>query len=105
MAARIPGERGRRRQAERAAEKAARQREAAARQAPGGAPDRPIDIPTPSIVETRAEATPCPRCAARRRLIGHEAEVVGVVRLRVARVQCASCRTVGSLWFRIVAGV
>lgn len=72
-----------------------------ARLAPGGAPDRPIEVDTPPVVDVRAEAHPCPLCEGSLRLIEHAAETIDGQRLRVARVTCTSCGIAREIYFRL----
>ena len=73
-----------------------------ARLAPGGAPDRPIDVDTPPLVDVMARAGDRARCArAAFRLEEHAAETIDGVRLRVARVTCTSCGIAREIYFRL----
>lgn len=90
-----------RREAERAAAKLYKQRVALAALEPGGAPDRPLEVESASVIESRAEAFECLRCNGRVRTLDHRAEVVGERRLRVAVVRCASCATERTIYFRL----
>jgi hypothetical protein len=72
-----------------------------ARLAPGGAPDRPLEVDTPPLVDVIAAATPCPLCAGSFRLDEHAAETIDGVRLRVARVTCTSCGIDREIYFRL----
>ena len=69
--------------------------------APGGAPDRPIAVDTPPLVDVMAEATPCPLCGARLHLVEHAAETIDGVRLRIARVRCTACGIGRAIYFRL----
>jgi hypothetical protein len=60
---------------------------------PGGSPDRPIELESPSQVEVDAEGRPCPFCRGAVRVLSHDAEVHGKERLRVAQVECKQCHT------------
>ena len=90
-----------RRQAERARARLARELERAARLEPGGAPERPLVIDSPVLVDLRAVAKPCPFCGGSLRLDAHTAEVIDGVRLRVAAVVCTQCGTRRALYFRL----
>jgi hypothetical protein len=68
---------------------------------PGGAPQRPLVIDSPVLVDARAVAKPCPFCGGAVRLDAHTAEVVDGVRLRVASVVCAPCGARRSVYFRL----
>ena len=75
-----------------------------ARLAPGGAPDRPIEIEAPTQVEPIAEATACPLCEATLHVDRHAAETHAGRRLRVAHVRCTSCGVERAFYFRL-AGI
>lgn len=96
-----PSRRAARRAAARADDKLARARERLAALEAGASPDRPIEVPTASVVEPTARSMPCPRCGAARRVDEHAAVVVGDRRLRVARVHCPACGASGQIWFRL----
>jgi hypothetical protein len=72
-----------------------------ARLAPGGAPDRPLEVEAPTQVEPIAEGTVCPLCAGPLRLVEHTAETHDGARLRVAHVRCTSCSVARSFYFRL----
>jgi hypothetical protein len=97
-----------RREAERAAEKLARQREKLAAMAPGGSPDLPIDVTTAAVIEPQARSAACPRCGVEgaARVLEHEAKTVlldgGERRLRVVKVGCTRCGASRPVYFRIV---
>jgi hypothetical protein len=90
-----------RREAVRRAQSLARDNERLFALEPGGSPERPIDVAAAPIVESRARATPCPRCAGQHHIEEHAAVAVGGVRLREARLVCHQCGTRRSLWFRL----
>jgi hypothetical protein len=103
MSKKKPGERARsvRRAAERAADKLVRQRQRLFELEPGGSPERPVDIDSPSVVELKAEAFPCPRCATPFRVEAHRAPSSPGMRLREAAVICPRCGSRRSIWFRL----
>ena len=72
-----------------------------ARLAPGGAPDRPLDVQTPSQVEPIAEASTCPLCEGVLRIENHAAETHETGRLRVAHMRCTSCGVARAFYFRL----
>jgi hypothetical protein len=72
-----------------------------ARRAPGGSPERPLEIDTPPLVEVIAGTTPCPLCHGSFRLDEHAAETIDGRRLRVARVTCTSCGIAREIYFRL----
>lgn len=90
-----------RREAERDAKKALNDRLALARLEPGGAPTRPIEVVSASLVEPTARAIPCPACGGSVRLVDHTAETIEGKRLRVAKVDCARCGFVGERYLTI----
>ena len=70
---------------------------------PGGSPERPIGITSPSEVEALARSTRCPICQGELRVEEHAAETLGSVRLRVARVACGICRARRAIYFQLRA--
>jgi hypothetical protein len=91
------------REAARAADKLALQREKIARLEPGGAPDRPNDVTTASVIEPHARALECLRCGeAGSRIEAHEAREIDGRRLRIVRVECPRCAAKRTIYFRIV---
>jgi hypothetical protein len=92
------------RRAELRAQKAlAQDLERVARLAPGGAPDRPIDVEAPTQVEPIAEASACPLCQGTLRLENHAAETHDGARLRVAHTRCVDCGVERAFYFRLAA--
>jgi hypothetical protein len=81
--------------------KLARDRERLARLEPGGAPDRPIEVSSASLVEPTAESLPCPLCDGRLRALEHTAQAIDGARLRVVQVRCTHCGTQRALFLRI----
>jgi RNase P subunit RPR2 len=71
--------------------------------AAGGSEQRPIDVPTASLVEPKAEAVTCPRCETPFAVETHEAVTTAHGRLRDVTVHCKTCGFGRKLWFRIVA--
>ena len=70
---------------------------------PGGSPERPIAITSPSEVEALARSTRCPICQGELRIEEHTAETLGQRRLRVARVACVICRAPRAIYFQLRA--
>jgi hypothetical protein len=103
MAKRKPAERPRsaRRAALRAADKLLAQRERLFLLEPGGSPERPIEVESPSVVELKAAAFTCPRCEVNVRVETHRAPSVDGMRLREADVRCPRCGQRRSIWFRL----
>ena len=90
-----------RREAARAAAALATDRERLFALEPGGSAGRPIEVDAVPIVELRAVAVACPRCAGRHRVEEHAAVTVAGDRLREARLVCSQCGSRRSLWFRL----
>jgi hypothetical protein len=88
---------------DRAQAKLARDLERLFKLGPGGSPDRPIVISSPSELEVQARGTPCPICQGELRVEEHKAETVGTVRLRVAKVLCVTCRAGRDIYFQLRA--
>jgi hypothetical protein len=93
-----PRPRTERRIAERDARRLVRDRERLAALERGGAPDHPIEVPSSSVIEVRARATPCPQCGGELAVDDHASEA-GV---RVVAVTCRRCHVARRLWFRII---
>ena len=92
-----------RRATQRAEEKLVRQREKLATIEPGGAPDRPIDVSSASVIEPQARAHACARCGAGAlRVTEHEARELAGRRLRVVRLACPQCGAARVLYLHIV---
>lgn len=70
---------------------------------PGGSAERPIEVETPSVIETRARSMPCPRCDGEHEVLEHAAVTTERGSLREARVRCRSCGSRRSIWFRLAA--
>jgi hypothetical protein len=92
-----------RREAEREAAKLSRVRMKLAALEAGGAPDRPIEVASASIVEPHASSMPCPACGAPNvRVEEHIAATLeGDRRLRVTKVICPRCSARRDVYFRI----
>jgi hypothetical protein len=103
MARRSPRPRALRRQLGREEQQLADEREKLALAAPGGTPERPLEIEAPSQVDVIAERTPCVRCGESMRLGRHEATVVDGTRLRVAHLACTVCAAERRMYFRLAA--
>jgi hypothetical protein len=95
--------RAERREKDRATAKLGKDLERLWKLGPGGAPDRPIVITSPSEVETQARSTRCPICHGELKIEEHVAETLGSARLRVARVVCVICRAPRSIYFQLRA--
>jgi hypothetical protein len=97
--------RAERRAADRAQEKLGRDLLRLAAAEPGGRPDRPIVVTSPSEVEVHAAAMPCPRCQSGVRVEEHTAETIAGVRLRVAHVTCTFCHAKRAVYFRLAGAM
>jgi hypothetical protein len=96
-----PG-RAERRQAARDAVKLARARTKLAAMEAGGAPDRPIDVESASVVEPHAASLSCGACGGSVRVTEHAAMTTDDARrLRVAHVRCTRCGVARAIYFRI----
>jgi hypothetical protein len=69
----------------------------------GGTSERPIEVTSSSVIDVRAQGTPCPLCGGSFRVDEQTAESVGGRSLRTARVTCTSCGIPRTLWFRITS--
>jgi hypothetical protein len=74
-----------------------------ARLEPGGAPERPLMITSPAVVDLLAVAKPCPLCGGSLRLEEHAAAEIAGTRLRVAHVTCTTCRERRAFYYRLSA--
>jgi hypothetical protein len=91
-----------RREAARAAVKLAEARMRLAAREEGGAPDRPIEVTSASVVEPHAASMPCAACGASGvRVDEHVATDIAGARLRIARVRCMRCSIAREVYFRI----
>jgi hypothetical protein len=70
---------------------------------PGGSPDRPVELVSPSQVDVDAVARPCPICAGTLQLDAHEVAEHRGLRLRLARSHCRACGARWSRYYRIGA--
>ncbi len=92
-------ERTERRARERDARQLVRDREKLASLSPGGAQERPIEVPSSSVIEVRVGAMPCVQCEGEYRVTDHRSAGAGV---RAVDVRCSRCGVARTLWFRIV---
>jgi hypothetical protein len=68
----------------------------------GGAPSKPIEVESASVIEVTAAAMPCVACGGRVRVDEHAARTVDDVPLRIVRVACSMCGRSRVLHFRVV---
>ncbi len=78
-------------------------RERLARLEPGGAPERPVEVESASVVEPRALALGCARCGEALRLEAHDAVHSERGALRRVHGRCKSCGAERDVWLRIAA--
>ena len=88
-----------RRELERDLAKLADAKEKLARLEPGGDPARPIEVPSASVIELRAESHRCARCDGELRVHEHRAGHG----TREVELRCKACGTRRVLWFRVAA--
>jgi hypothetical protein len=99
---RPPRPRRQQRQEQRALRKNVRQRERLGSELPGGVPERPIDVASASIIETKARATPCIQCGATEMEIrGDRATSTARGLLRETALVCRHCHAPRAIWFRV----
>jgi hypothetical protein len=102
---RPPRPRRQQREQQRALRKSVRQLERLAAELPGGSPERPIDVASASVVETRARSIPCVQCEAiEMELRGDRATSTARGVLRELAMVCRQCHTARTIWFRVAAG-
>jgi hypothetical protein len=90
-----------RRAEERDAAKLVRDKQRLAALEPGGAPERPIEVASASVVEARASSLACVLCGNQVRIADHLAEEHRGARLRVVLVVCTACGAPRALYYRI----
>ena len=98
---RPPRPRRKRREEERALRKLVKRTEEMAGELPGASPDRPLDVTSASVVETKARATPCVHCAGELDLRGDRATSTARGILRELSLICRRCHAPRTLWYRI----
>ncbi len=69
---------------------------------PGSSPGNPLGIPTPSVVEVKAESIRCPVCDKPFSVHQHRAETIGGVNLRIADVRCGDCGSEREIYFQLM---
>jgi ribosomal protein L44E len=94
-------ERSARRSDERALKKVLDDRERLFRLEPGGSAERPVDVPSASVVEVHALAVRCPRCGGAHEILEHAAVSHDGARLRQVRLRCRQCGSERELFFRL----
>lgn len=91
-------ERTERRSRERDARRLVRDRERLAGLLPGGSAERPIEVVSPAVIETRVGSLECPQCQGGYTLDDHQSGGEG---LRVVDVTCRLCHVSRQIWFRL----
>jgi hypothetical protein len=69
----------------------------------GGSPERPLDVSSASVVESRAEAEPCLRCGLPMKTAEHTTASGPNGLLRLVRLSCRSCGADRTMYLRIVS--
>jgi len=102
VVARPPRPRRTRREQERALRKVVRRTEGLAEKLPGGAPERPIDVASASVIDEKARATPCIQCGGDLERLGDRATSTARGVVREIALVCRRCHAPRTQWFRIV---
>lgn len=68
----------------------------------GGSPERPIDVISPSQIDSKAVEAHCLKCDSETRVESHEVEVVDGVPLRAVVAACRRCPGKRKFYFRVV---
>jgi hypothetical protein len=99
---RPPRPRRQQREQQRVLRKTVRQLERLAGELPGGAPERPIDVASASMVDTKARVLPCIQCAATEmELRDDRATSTSRGVLRETTMICRRCHATRVAWFRV----
>ncbi|HEX3904135.1 MAG TPA: hypothetical protein VH853_14950 [Polyangia bacterium] len=102
---RPPRPRRQQREQQRALRKTVRQIERLAGELPGGSAERPLDVTSASVVETRARATECIQCdAVEMEIRGDRATSTARGVLREVAMVCRRCHAGRTVWVRVAAG-
>jgi hypothetical protein len=94
--------RTRRRVQERDADRLARDRARLQALLPGGSPERPLEVSSVAVIESRGRSLECPRCDGPLELLEHVVTGSGAARLRELRLRCRGCGRRRSAFFRVV---
>lgn len=78
-------------------------REKLALLSPGGAPERPIEVTSASVIEPHALGLGCARCEGALRLEAHDAIGSAHGPLRRVRCRCTRCGATRVVWLRVAA--
>jgi hypothetical protein len=90
-----------RRVRERAARQLVRDRQKLASLERGGAPERPIEVASTSVIAVRTRSTPCPLCGGTLRIDEQSAESRDGRLLHAAHASCLACGVARVLWFTV----
>ena len=90
-----------RRLLERGLAKEVRERERLVVLGPGGAPERPISVETPAVIEGTARSTPCHQCGGELAVDDHTIDRHGDDLLRLVHATCRRCSAKRRIWFRL----
>ena len=102
---RPPRPRRQQREQQRTLRKTVRQLERLAAEMPGGSPERPIEVTSAAVVETKARAIPCIQCEAlEMQLRGDRAASTARGVLRELAMVCRQCHAARAVWFRVATG-
>ncbi len=94
-----------RREGDREVRKDLADRDKLAKLAEGGAPERPIVVPSASVIEPIASSSGCTRCGGTLRVDEHAAKTMDGAPLRVVTARCTQCGTPRTIYFRIVVAL
>jgi hypothetical protein len=89
------------RERDRALRKEVRRTEKLAADLPGASPGHPLDVPSASVIDTKARATPCIHCGGDLDPRGDRATSTARGILREVALVCRRCHAPRTLWFRI----
>lgn len=103
MAAKPKRSRTLRREQDRQAARLAQQRHRLFLLEPGGSAQRPAQVSSSSIVESKAQGFTCPQCGGSQNVEEHQVRNIEGVRLREVTLQCPRCAKTHSVWFQILA--
>jgi hypothetical protein len=102
---RPPRPRRQQRERQRSLRKTVRKIERLADEMPGGSPERPIDVASASVVETKARSMPCVQCGAvGMEIRGERATSTARGVLRELAMVCRRCHAGRAVWLRVVGG-
>jgi hypothetical protein len=100
--AQVPRKRTAKRAAARAQAKLVQARKQLFELEPGGSAQRPLEVPSASVIEGRTRSFSCPQCDRELLAAEHRAVVHKGVRLREVHARCSACGDERKLWFRVL---